>query len=38
MLVHGQSDAVKRLESVYSPELVGAGVVFTDCEMIAGKR
>ncbi len=35
---HGQSEAVKRFESVYSPELVGGEVVFTDYEMIAGKR
>lgn len=35
---HGQSEAVKRFESVYSPELVGGDVVFTDYEMVAGKR
>ena len=35
---HGESDAVKRFESVYSPELVGGPVVFTDYEMVAGKR
>ncbi|HEX6820848.1 MAG TPA: antibiotic biosynthesis monooxygenase family protein [Candidatus Sulfotelmatobacter sp.] len=34
---HGQSDAVKRFESVYSPELVGEEVVFTDYELISGK-
>ena len=34
---HGQSEAVKRFESVYSPELVGGDVVFTDYEMILGK-
>jgi quinol monooxygenase YgiN len=34
---HGQSAAVKRFESVYSPELVGGEVVFTDYELIAGK-
>jgi quinol monooxygenase YgiN len=34
---HGQSEAVKRFESVYSPELVGGEVVFTDYELIAGK-
>jgi len=34
---HGQSEAVKRFESIYSPELVGGDVVFTDYEMIAGK-
>jgi len=35
---HGQSEGVKRFESVYSPESVGGDVVFTDHEMIAGKR
>ena len=35
---HGESDAVKRFEAVYSPELVGGEVVFTNYEMIAGKR
>jgi quinol monooxygenase YgiN len=34
---HGQSKAVKRFESVYSPELVGAAVVFTDYELVSGK-
>jgi quinol monooxygenase YgiN len=34
---HGQSEAVKRFESVYSPELVGGEVVFTDYELISGK-
>ena len=34
---HGQSEAVRRFEAVYSPELVGGGVVFTDYEMVAGK-
>ena len=34
---HGQSEAVKRFESVYSPELVGEEVVFTDYELISGK-
>ena len=36
--LHGQSEAVKRFEAVYSPELVGGNVVFTDYEMVAGKR
>jgi quinol monooxygenase YgiN len=27
---HGRSEAVKRFEQVYSPKLVGGGVVFTD--------
>lgn len=35
---HGQSEAVKRFESIYTPELVAGEVVFTDYEMIAGKR
>jgi len=35
---HGQSEAVNRFESMYSPELVGGDVVFTDYEMVAGKR
>jgi len=34
---HGQSDAVKKFESVYGPELVGGDVVFTEFEMVAGK-
>ena len=34
---HSESEAVKCFESVYSPELVGAEVVFTDFEMISGK-
>ena len=34
----GQSEAVKRFESIYSPELVGGKVVFTDYELISGKR
>ncbi len=35
---HGQSEAVRRFESIYSPDLVGGDVVFTDYVMIAGKR
>lgn len=35
---HGESEAVKRFESVYSPELAGGDVVFTDYLMVAGKR
>jgi len=35
---HGQSEAVKRFESTYSAELVGGAVVFTDYELVAGKR
>ena len=33
--VHGQSDAVKRFEAIYSPELVGGPVVFTDFNQVA---
>jgi quinol monooxygenase YgiN len=32
---HGESEAVKRFESVYSPELVGGDVVFTDYDLVA---
>ncbi len=32
---HGESAAVKRFESVYSPELVGGNVVFTDYNLVA---
>jgi quinol monooxygenase YgiN len=35
---HGESEAVKRFESVYAPELAAGGVVFTDYRMVAGKR
>jgi len=35
---HGQSEAVRRLESIYTPELVRDEVVFTDYGMVAGKR
>jgi ketosteroid isomerase-like protein len=35
---HGQSEAVHRFESAYSPELVRGDVVFTDYEMVVGKR
>lgn len=31
---HSRSNAVKRFESVYRPELVGS-VVFTDCDQVA---
>jgi quinol monooxygenase YgiN len=36
--LHGQSEAVRRFESIYSPGQVGGEVIFTDYEMIAGKR
>jgi quinol monooxygenase YgiN len=32
---HSKSEAVKRFESVYSPELVGGPVVFTDFVLVA---
>jgi quinol monooxygenase YgiN len=35
---HGESEAVRRFEAVYSPELVGSEVVFTNYEMVAGKH
>jgi quinol monooxygenase YgiN len=35
---HGESDAVRQFESVYSPFLAGGEVVFTQYAMIAGKR
>ena len=34
---HGESAAVAKFESVYSPELVGGEVVFTDYVMVSGK-
>jgi quinol monooxygenase YgiN len=33
--IHSESDAVKRFEAVYSPELVGGDVVFTDYGLVA---
>jgi quinol monooxygenase YgiN len=33
--IHSESAAVKRFESVYSPELVGGDVVFTDFGQVA---
>jgi quinol monooxygenase YgiN len=35
---HGNSEAVRRFESVYGPELVGGPVVFTDYAQIASNR
>ena len=35
---HGRSEAVKRFESVYRPELAGGDVVFTDYQRVAGKQ
>jgi quinol monooxygenase YgiN len=34
---HGQSDAVKRFEAVYGPELVSRGVTFTEYRAISNK-
>jgi quinol monooxygenase YgiN len=34
---HANSDAVKRFEAAYRPELDGDGVVFTDYELVAAK-
>jgi quinol monooxygenase YgiN len=33
--IHSQSEAVKRFEAAYRPELVSAGVVFTDYNLVA---
>jgi quinol monooxygenase YgiN len=33
--VHSESEAVKRFEVIYSPELVGGDVVFTDFDQVA---
>ena len=33
--IHSESEAVKRFESIYSPELVGGEVVFTDFNQLA---
>ena len=35
---HGKSDAVKKFESVYGPELVGGRVRFTEYKAISNKR
>ncbi len=35
---HGESEAVRRFESIYSPELVGGPVVFTDYVQVASNR
>jgi quinol monooxygenase YgiN len=34
-IAHGRSEAVKRFESIYAPELVGGEVVFTDYNLVA---
>jgi quinol monooxygenase YgiN len=35
--IHGSSEAVRKFESVYGPELVGGPVVFTDYRLVASK-
>jgi len=35
--LHGGSEAVKRFEAAYRPELVGGDVIFTDYELVAAK-
>ena len=35
--IHSESEAVKHFESIYSPELVGGAVVFTDFNLVAAK-
>jgi len=34
---HGRSDAVRKFEAAYGPELDGGEVVFTDYHLVAGK-
>jgi quinol monooxygenase YgiN len=34
---HASSNAVKRFEAAYRPELLGGDVVFTDYELVAAK-
>jgi quinol monooxygenase YgiN len=36
--IHSESDAVRRFESIYSPELVGGNVVFTDFDLVASNQ
>ncbi len=35
LAAHGASEAVKRFESIYAPELAGGDVVFTDYNLVA---
>jgi quinol monooxygenase YgiN len=35
---HSESDAVKRFEATYGPELLGGDVVFTDFELVAANQ
>jgi quinol monooxygenase YgiN len=37
-VAHGDSEAVKKFETAYGPELVSAGVKFTDYRLIASKE
>ena len=36
--IHSQSDAVKRFEAAYRPELISGDVVFTDYKLIASNQ
>jgi quinol monooxygenase YgiN len=36
--IHSASEAVRRFEAVYSPELVGGDVVFTDFNLVASNQ
>jgi quinol monooxygenase YgiN len=36
--IHSESEAVRRFESIYSPELVGGDVVFTDYDLVAANN
>ena len=36
--LHSESEAVRRFESSYTPELVGGPVVFTDYVLVAANR
>jgi quinol monooxygenase YgiN len=36
--IHGKSPAVKKFESIYTPELLNKGVKFTDYTMISTKQ
>lgn len=33
--IHSKSEAVKKFESIYSPELIGGDVIFTDYGFVA---
>lgn len=36
--IHSESEAVRHFESIYSPELVGGPVVFTDFNLVASNQ